>query len=174
MARSFQVSLLSFVSMVSRLVFGSLSDVLSSGTLGPRIPRIALLVFLHILAVVASLLFASGAVGRDGHAFSYPTALIGASYGGTFTVFPAVISAVWGVENFATFWGILTYAPAFGGLFYGVVYGSEYDSKAGADGLCVGLTCFHTTFVVCIISGLCAVGIWACAWRAWSKRGIVA
>jgi hypothetical protein len=112
--------------------------------------------------------------------FNLTTALIGFGYGSAFSLAPIIISVVWGVENFATNWGIVAMMPAVGAALWGVVYSAAYQSAvdhgAGGglpDGQCHGWRCYGFWAVGCTVSVWVAVGAWLVAWRGWKRRGVV-
>jgi hypothetical protein len=109
--------------------------------------------------------------------FHITTALVGFGYGSAFSLTPILISVVWGVENFATNWGIVAMMPALGAAFWGVVYSRAYQNALDAihspDGQCYGWRCYGYWAVGCTVSVWVAVVVWLAAWRGWKKRGIV-
>ncbi|TPR07426.1 hypothetical protein CAN33_0027515 [Aspergillus niger] len=105
-------------------------------------------------------------------------ALIGLGYGSAFSLVPIIISVVWGVENFATNWGIVAMVPAAGAVVWGLVYSQGYqdamdDGNGTNDGQCHGWRCFGFWAVGCTVSVWIAIGAWLIAWRYWRRRGVV-
>ncbi|KAJ5179075.1 transporter mch1 [Penicillium capsulatum] len=111
--------------------------------------------------------------------FHLTTALVGFGYGSAFSLTPIIISVVWGVENFATNWGIVAMMPAIGAALWGVIYSRAYQdalndgSGTGSDGQCHGWRCYGFWAVGSTISVWVAIGAWLAAWRGWKRRGIV-
>jgi uncharacterized membrane protein len=113
--------------------------------------------------------------------FNLTTALIGFGYGSAFSLAPIIISVVWGVENFATNWGIVAMMPAAGATLWGVVYSAAYqyavDMDRGdgdsRDGQCRGWRCYGFWAVGCTVSVWVACLAWVVAWRGWKRRGVV-
>jgi hypothetical protein len=111
--------------------------------------------------------------------FNLTTALIGFGYGSAFSLAPIIISVVWGVENFATNWGIVAMMPAAGAALWGVVYSAAYQNAMDhgdggfSDGQCHGWRCYGFWAVGCTVSVWVAVLAWLAAWRGWKKRGVV-
>jgi hypothetical protein len=119
-------------------------------------------------------------------AFWTVSALVGAGYGAVFSLTPIVISVVWGVENFATNWGIVATVPALGAAVWGIVYSAVYQRAADAAvgvpedpwtraELCYGVWCYAATFWAMAASVWVACGLWAFAWRGrggWRERGV--
>jgi hypothetical protein len=111
--------------------------------------------------------------------FNLTTALIGFGYGGAFSLAPIIISVVWGVENFATNWGIVAMMPAAGAALWGIVYSAAYQNAVDrgdgglSDGQCRGWRCYGFWAVGCTVSVWVAVLVWLAAWRGWKRRGVV-
>lgn len=112
--------------------------------------------------------------------FNLTTALIGFGYGSAFSLAPIIISVVWGVENFATNWGIVAMMPAAGAALWGIVYSAAYQSAMNrgdgdglSDGQCHGWRCYGFWAVGCTVSVWIAVLAWLAAWRGWKRRGVV-
>ena len=110
--------------------------------------------------------------------FHLTTALVGFGYGSAFSLTPILISVVWGVENFATNWGIVAMMPALGAALWGVIYSSAYqkaidDGSGSTDGQFPGWRCFGIWAVGCTLSVWVAIAAWLVAWRGWKRRGVV-
>jgi hypothetical protein len=112
--------------------------------------------------------------------FHLTTALVGFGYGSAFSLTPILISVVWGVENFATNWGIVAMMPALGAALWGVVYSRAYqnaiDGGSGLgspDGQCHGWRCYGLWAVGCTASVWVAIVFWAAVWRGWKRKGVV-
>lgn len=109
--------------------------------------------------------------------FHVTTALVGFGYGSAFSLTPILISVVWGVENFATNWGLVAMMPALGAALWGVVYSRAYQNAVDAigspDGQCHGWRCYGFWAVGCTVSVWAAIVVWLAAWRGWKKRGVV-
>ncbi len=101
---------------------------------------------------------------------------------------PIIVTVIWGVENFATNWGIVAMFPAPGATMWGLIYsavyqaGAERASKASGDDepsddtFCYGTECYARTFWLMAVSVwfACILILWA--WkgrRGWAQRGIV-
>ena len=111
--------------------------------------------------------------------FHFTTALVGFGYGSAFSLTPIIISVVWGVENFATNWGIVAMMPALGAALWGVIYSTAYQNAlddgtgSGPDGQCHGWRCFGFWAFGCTLSVWVALVAWLAAWRGWKRRGVV-
>ncbi|OLL26376.1 putative transporter MCH1 [Neolecta irregularis DAH-3] len=157
-----QVSIFAFFSTVSRLLFGALCDFLPS-----RIPRLWLFVIPAVIMAATHLLIAVGVF--EIWPFNIASLLIGIAYGSLFTVAPVLTSSSWGLENFATFWGILAYSPMIGALVFGCLYSSFYDSRA-RDGVCFGNGCYRDAYLIsggCSIIGILGMIV---VWRGWKLK----
>ncbi|KAL9105447.1 MAG: hypothetical protein Q9227_009381 [Pyrenula ochraceoflavens] len=108
--------------------------------------------------------------------FHLSSSLLGLGYGAIFSLVPIVISVVWGVENFATNWGVVAMMPAGGAAVWGVVYSVGYEGGGGGEGnggLCHGWRCFGPWAIGCLASVAVAGGLFWGAGRGWKSRGIV-
>lgn len=133
-----------------------------------------------LLLSLGYLLLATPLPLRTPSLFHLSSALVGIGYGSAFSLTPILISVVWGVENFATNWGIVAMMPALGAALWGIIYSAAYqdalDDGAGArlpDGQCHGWRCYGFWAVGCTLSVWVAVVVWVVAWRGWKRRGIV-
>ncbi|KAG6037422.1 putative monocarboxylate transporter mch1 [Claviceps citrina] len=199
------VSIFGVTSTIARLLIGTLTDLLapppetqhiqlsSSHHSSHRQQRfgISRVVFLLFFAVIMSLgliFLASGAVQNHADRFWVVSGLVGAGYGAIFSLTPLIVTIIWGVENFATNFGIIAMLPALGSTFWGLVYSGVYQAGAKAssslerdgreddDLFCHGKQCYSGTFWA---EGIC---VWiACVlvfhvWKGkngWQQRGIV-
>jgi MFS family permease len=201
------VSIIAFTSTISRLFTGTLTDILGPTSdphqhnRGPNsqsasmaslpskrftISRIWFLLIFGVMLSAGQALLASGVIQDHGTRLWAVSSLIGAGYGAVFALTPIIISVVWGVENFATNWGIVATVPAAGAAVWGIVYSSVYEAGANGEpvvgvpeeevgGLCFGKKCYAPTFWAMAISVWIACGLWIFAWRGpggWKRRGI--
>ncbi|KAB8416435.1 hypothetical protein FH972_024954 [Carpinus fangiana] len=146
--------------------------------------RLPLLLGATLVLSVAFALLATGAVqGRAAPLFWLVSALVGTGYGAVFSLVPIIISCVWGVENFATNWGIVAMAPAGGAAVAGIVYAAVYErgtvavgeGKGGEELKCYGARCYRPTAMGFTVAVWVAMGMWLWAWRGrggWRSRGI--
>ncbi|KHN94761.1 Major facilitator superfamily domain, general substrate transporter [Metarhizium album ARSEF 1941] len=202
------VSIFGVTSTVARLLIGTLTDLLapapdtqhiqispshprssqrSSAATRFTISRVAFVLFFAGLMSIGFIFLASGAVQNHADRFWVVSGLVGAGYGAIFSLTPLIVTIIWGVENFATNFGIIAMLPALGSTFWGLVYSGIYQAGAkrstppsdgtGSDHLfCHGKRCYSATFWA---KGIC---VWvACllvlfAWKGrggWKERGIV-
>ncbi|KAK3948606.1 hypothetical protein QBC32DRAFT_221630 [Pseudoneurospora amorphoporcata] len=137
------VSIVGITSTLARLLTGSLTDLLapspqarhvqitSSGTLERKrfsLSRMSFLLFFAVTLSVGLAALASGWIQNHGERFWVASGLVGAGYGAVFSLTPIIITVIWGVENFATNWGIVAMFPALGATFWGLVYSAVYQS----------------------------------------------
>ncbi|KAL2264427.1 hypothetical protein VTK26DRAFT_3314 [Humicola hyalothermophila] len=196
------VSIVSITSTVIRLLTGTLTDWLAPspetghvqipsvrGILGGRRYSISRVSFLLFFAVVLSLGLAglaSGLMQNHGERFWIVSGLVGAGYGAVFSLTPIIITVIWGVENFATNWGIVAMFPALGATLWGLVYSAVYQEGAKKpvspgsgeeqDNFCYGEKCYAPAFWAMAASVWVACGLIMWAWKGrngWSQRGIL-
>ncbi|KAJ5413031.1 transporter mch1 [Penicillium sp. CMV-2018d] len=195
---STHVTTIALTSTIARLLTGSLSDYFAPPAthLFPSIPgssrntppsssrltlsRMTFLIPSAFLLSLGYLLLASPLPLAHPGIFNLTTALIGFGYGSAFSLAPIIISVVWGVENFATNWGIVAMMPAAGAALWGIVYSAAYqnamdrgDGDGLSDGQCHGWRCYGFWAVGCTVSVWVAVLAWLVAWRGWKRRGVV-
>ncbi|KAK4100954.1 MFS general substrate transporter [Parathielavia hyrcaniae] len=211
------VSIVGITSTAARLITGTLTDLLAPspkarhlqitpatrGTLlgGGRL-SVSRVTFLLTSAVLLSLGLAglaSGLVQDHGDRFWLVSGLVGAGYGAVFSLTPIIITVIWGVENFATNWGIVAMFPAMGATLWGLVYSAVYqagarrEAESGGGGgggkngggggqggeeenLCYGQECYAPAFWAMAASVWIACGLVLWAWKGrngWAQRGIV-
>jgi len=197
------VSIVGITSTVVRLLTGSLTDWLAPSPetshvqliSTPRsllqrgqftISRVAFLLFYAVVLSAGLVALASGLIQNHGERFWIVSGLVGAGYGAVFSLTPIIITVIWGVENFATNWGIVAMFPALGATIWGLVYSAVYQQGAkrlgGVDGgqegdlFCYGVQCYAPTFWAMSVSVWVACGLVLWAWKGkngWAQRGIV-
>lgn len=164
MSASSQVSIFALSSTIGRLFFGALCDVPSKS---PITARMCVLILTAALITFGFFFLANFSSIST---YWISAVSIGAGYGGLFTVYPAIISIVWGTENFATFWGCLATAPAVGSTTFGILYAKLYDkvSAGQGHGLCQGRECFKLStlwFTASNVAGVCILIFATMVWR---------
>lgn len=167
LSASAQVSLFALSSTIGRLLFGALCDV---PTKSPITARMIVLIFTAVLLSFGFLFLSAFSQASN---LWVSSVAIGAGYGGLFTVYPAIISIVWGTVDFATFWGCLATAPAVGSTVFGILYAKVYDSATfhqGQGALCVGRECFAASTFWFTVSNLAGVSILVLATIIWRRR----
>ncbi|KAL1842600.1 hypothetical protein VTJ49DRAFT_4780 [Mycothermus thermophilus] len=205
------VSIVGLTSTAARLLTGTLTDLLAPSppnqhiqlstpttpTPTPTRRRFTLsrVTFLLTSALLLSLglsLLASGLAQDHGDRFWLVSALVGAGYGAVFSLTPIIITVIWGVENFATNWGIVAMFPALGATVWGVVYSAVYTRAVGEQqqqqqhgnilgneghsNLCYGRECYAPAFWAMAGSVWIACGLVLWAWKGrggWAQRGVV-
>ncbi|KAJ5370674.1 transporter mch1 [Penicillium cataractarum] len=197
---STHVTTVALTSTIARLLTGSLSDFfappathlfppipegarhrsITPSNSRPTISRMAFLLPSAFLLSIGYLILSTPIPLQEPSIFHLTTALVGFGYGSAFSLTPIIISVVWGVENFATNWGIVAMMPALGAALWGVVYSTAYQNAidAGAgfgspDGQCHGWRCYGLWAVGCTASVWVAILAWAAAWRGWKRKGVV-
>ncbi|KAK4228359.1 major facilitator superfamily domain-containing protein [Podospora fimiseda] len=194
------VSIVGITSTIVRLLTGTLTDLLapspqarhiqlssSTGSLrgeGDKrwfsVSRVSFLLFFAVVLSLGLAGLASGLVQNHGDRLWVISGLVGAGYGAVFSLTPIIITVIWGVENFATNWGIVAMFPALGSTMWGVVYSAVYQNGANkqviGDNLCYGTECYAAAFWAMTVSVWVACGLVLWAWKGrdgWSQRGIV-
>jgi hypothetical protein len=199
------VSIVGITSTVARLLTGSLTDILapspqathiqitSSQTLPKKrlsVSRVTFLLFFAVLLSIGLVALASGFIQNHGERFWIVSGLVGAGYGAVFSLTPIIITVIWGVENFATNWGIVAMFPALGSTTWGLIYSAVYQAGAkdplpsgpssnggsGDGSFCYGSHCYALTFWGMAVSVwiACFMVLWAWKGRnGWAQRGIV-
>ncbi|KAF3358589.1 Ran-specific GTPase-activating protein 1 [Verticillium dahliae VDG1] len=196
---STHVSIVAITSTIARLATGTLTDLLAPSPAtqhlqfeasprptflrGVSLSRVVFLLFFGLTLSVGLVALASGFIQNHGERFWIVSGLVGAGYGAVFSLTPIIISTIWGIENFATNWGIVAMFPALGSMFWGLVYSANYQSGAEAaarrgegDVLCYGKECYAPTFWAMSGTVWLACGLVWYAWKGkggWSQRGIV-
>lgn len=201
------VSVVAITSTVSRLLTGTLTDLLapspqanhmqisSPSPLFSRerfsVSRVSFLLFFAALLSAGLAVMASGVVQDHGERFWIVSGLVGAGYGAVFSLTPIIITVIWGVENFATNWGIVAVFPCVGATLWGSIYSAVYQAGVGKDlspvgggggsplvddELCYGAQCYATTFWAMAASVWVAAALVLLAWKGpngWARRGIL-
>ncbi|TLD25406.1 hypothetical protein PspLS_06243 [Pyricularia sp. CBS 133598] len=143
------------------------------------VSRVVFLLFFAILLSVGLATLASGTIQNHGERFWIVSSLVGAGYGAVFSLTPIIITVIWGVENFATNWGIVATMPALGATMWGLIYSAVYQAGGaggGGDIFCYGKQCYASTFWGMSGSVWIACGLVMLAWKGkngWKQRGIV-
>jgi MFS family permease len=183
---SMHVSVIALASTFARLFTGSLSDLFApvSNPDSPPLTRFQLsrLSLLLPSAFLLLLCFLNLAlrplVTSHPSLFLLSSSLLGFGYGACFSLVPIIISVVWGVENFATNWGVVAMMPAGGAAVWSVVYSAAYSNASRretdtAEGECHGYSCFGIWAWGCAASVALAIACWCVAWRVWRNRRVV-
>jgi len=201
-AAATHVSIFGITSTIARLLIGTLTDLLAPSPktqhvqMGPGRPssplgritvsRVVFMLFFAVLMSIGLLFLASGAAQNHAERFWVVSGLVGAGYGAIFSLTPLIVTIIWGVENFATNFGIIATVPALGSVVWGSIFSSVYQAGADAmqvgpgqeddDVFCYGKQCYSPTFWAEGITVLVACGLLWWAWKGkggWQQRGIV-
>ncbi|KAF4448499.1 transporter MCH1 [Fusarium austroafricanum] len=196
------VSIFGVTNTASRIFIGTLTDLLAPypqtqhvqapharSAVSSRfsISRVAFMAFFASLLSIGLLILASGLVQNHAERFWLVSGLVGAGYGAIFSLTPLIVTIIWGVENFATNFGIIGMLPAAGSTFWGLVYSATYQNGANnsrsapgdgerGDLFCYGEQCYAPTYWAETITVWIAVGLLIWAWKGrggWAQRGIV-
>lgn len=198
------VSIFGVTSTLARILIGSVTDLvapapttqhmqLSSSQMLLSTPqrrftisRVTFMLFFAGLMSFGLAFLASGAAQNHADRFWVVSGLVGAGYGAIFSLAPLMVTIIWGVENFATNFGIVATLPALGSTFWGLVYSAVYQAGAkqsdaasgGSDDdiFCYGKKCYQSTFWGEAITVWLACGLLLFAWKGkggWQQRGVV-
>lgn len=195
------VSIFGITSTISRLLIGTLTDIFAPSPnsqhvqIGPTRPssplrrisisRVVFMLFFAILMAGGLLFLACGAVQNHAERFWVVSGLVGAGYGAIFSLTPLIVTIIWGVENFATNFGIIATVPALGSVFWGSIFSAVYQQGARSmrsspdqddDLFCYGKQCYSSTFWAQGLTVLLACTLLLWAWKGrggWQQRGIV-
>ncbi|KAH7443914.1 hypothetical protein KP509_02G055700 [Ceratopteris richardii] len=153
------VSMSNIWNFIGRLAGGYLSEI-STRTYGH--PRIVTLAIFQLLMALGHLFYAMAWSGT----IYIAVFLVALGYGAHWAIFPTALSELFGFQNFAMLYNILTMASPAGSLIYsGCIAGPIYDWQArrqhsASSGdttlVCEGSTCFEITFL--IMAGMCVIG----------------
>ena len=113
-----QVALFSGMSTVTRLSVGAIIDVC-----GVRPPYL-------LLGVVAVVCVTDFAYAQGWLGLAVTSIVSGMGYGSAFTLYPLMVSQIWGIEGFATNWGMFILGPAIGLLLFGLKFGHDLEQSA--------------------------------------------
>ncbi|RDA94583.1 hypothetical protein CP533_2425 [Ophiocordyceps camponoti-saundersi (nom. inval.)] len=147
------VSIFGITSTIARLLIGTLTDLVAPSPetqhiqIGPsrdssmrsssskrlNISRVVFMLFFGVVMSVGFVFLASGAAQDHSERFWVVSGLVGAGYGAAFSLTPLIVTIIWGVENFATNFGIVAMLPALGSTFWGLVYSGVYQAGAQAS-----------------------------------------
>lgn len=148
---STQVNLFSLTSTLSRLLMGAHADLY-----GHHISPSTMLVFVCGVLAANQVAIASGWFGSW---FAISSLINGFGYGTVFTLYPILVTKVWGLDGFATYWGMFILGPAIGLIVFGVEFAMTYQT--------FGLKAiFYTTAVAMLASSTIVYSLA----REWSKR----
>ncbi|KAM0744237.1 hypothetical protein ACQRIT_001551 [Beauveria bassiana] len=198
------VSIFGLTSTLGRMLVGTITDLIAPApqTQHAQLPihrpsrlqrftisRVAFMLFFAMAMSLGLAFLASGAAQNHADRFWVVSGFVGAGYGAIFSLAPLIVTIIWGVENFATNFGVVTTLPALGSTFWGLVYAAGYQSGAsqpsqpsgpgdgdGAELFCYGASCYSATFwgEAITVWIACVLLLWA--WLGpggWKKRGIL-
>ncbi|TQV94347.1 hypothetical protein V2A60_002617 [Cordyceps javanica] len=199
------VSIFGLTSTFGRMLVGTITDLVAPApqTQHAQLPihhhtsrlqrftisRVAFMLFFAMTMSLGLAFLASGAAQNHADRFWVVSGLVGAGYGAIFSLAPLIVTIIWGVENFATNFGVVTTLPALGSTFWGLVYAAGYQTSAsqpdqppgpngsaGDELFCYGKGCYSATFwgEAITVWVACALLLWA--WLGpggWKQRGIL-
>ncbi|KAJ7582909.1 MFS general substrate transporter [Mycena floridula] len=161
-----QVRLLSISNTASRILLGPLADFLSPSVAAPAKRRVNRIVFLFTGSLVISVITLIMAVGiRQQNQLWLLSVGIGASYGTIFSLLPSIMGPIWGVENLARNFGMITYAPFVGTPLFAYLFAFISSAHSTDGNMCQGRACWQTTFWICTATSCLATMSCLVFWR---------
>ena len=198
------VSVFGVTSTLARLLIGTLTDIFAPSPQTQHVQissshhsiasshrfavsRVIFMLLFALLLAVGLVFLASGAAQNHADRFWVVSGLVGAGYGAIFSLTPLIVTIIWGVENFATNFGIIAMLPAVGYTFWGLIYSAVYQAHARSmqgddhgdaddDVFCYGQGCYAATFWAQALAVVLGGGLLVWAWLGkggWRQRGIV-
>lgn len=173
-----QVRLLAIANTVSRLLSGTLADILSpvahylpSGVYcfnGKR--RISRVLFLTFSAAILAFSFTWTEIAvRSQRTIWVLSVGAGLVNGGVFNIVPGVLSSIWGIRDLGRNFGVLALSPLLGTPVFSLLY--SYVAASHADGgMCEGLRCWQLTFWISAGCGVVAFVLSFLLWNRWKER----
>lgn len=173
-----QVRLLAIANTASRLLSGTLADILSpvarylpSGmycfTKKQRFSRV---LFLAFSAVVLAFSFAwTQVAARSQRSIWVLSVGAGLVNGSVFNIAPGILSSIWGMQNLGRNFGVLVLSPLLGTPAFSLLYSYVAASHSGG-GMCEGTRCWRLTFCVVAGFGVVAFALSLLLWRRWKDR----
>lgn len=153
------VALFSVANAWGRMFVGFLADRFAAS-----FPRCAWLIACAVVLLFSNFITLA-TMSFGGLLLSVP--LAGAGVGGTFSLLPVVVSELFGVRLFASFWAMYTLAPAATTVVLSIfLAGSISDAKSEESAyyvrsrrFCLGEACYRTTFLLTLGTGLVSLAL---------------
>ncbi|KIY46796.1 MFS general substrate transporter [Fistulina hepatica ATCC 64428] len=165
-----QVSTISVMNCLGRIIIGIISDLVKNRT---PFPRSSLLVPISLCFLFSQLLAAhTDAV----EGLWKSSAALGLAYGSAFALLPSIVIEWFGMPHFSENWGYISVSPMVGGNVFSLLFGWNLDrhSSAGTSGgvpsdqhgQCLdGRLCYVDALY--ITAGFCTAGMFLSAFAAW-------
>ncbi|KAF9792757.1 MFS general substrate transporter [Thelephora terrestris] len=173
-----QVRLFAIANTLSRLLSGTLADILSpvarylpSGiycfTKKQRFSRV---LFLTSSAAILVFSFAWTVVAvRTQRALWVLSIGAGLVNGSIFIIVPGILSSLWGIQNLGRNFGVLILSPLLGTPAFSLLY--SYIAESHTDGgICKGIHCWQLTFWINVGCGIVALVLSWLMWSRWRDR----
>ncbi|QLL33237.1 hypothetical protein HG536_0E01480 [Torulaspora globosa] len=157
-------------STVTRLLTGLATDVFAAKKISPK----WILIF-HLLLAMASqvlvLLITSTAIAPAEWQVLSMGSMMGAAYGGLYTIYPTVVLIAWGDKLFGTAYGSMMVAPAIGAAISCLSYAKVYDALC-TDSSKKSSACIAPVYKVTATQLACSLAVTLVAFRAWKRRNV--
>ncbi|KAK7444060.1 hypothetical protein VKT23_015457 [Stygiomarasmius scandens] len=169
-----QVSTISFMNFLGRVLIGLLSDFVKARF---EVPRSYLLVL--VSGIVLSSQLAASRIDEVSDLWK-SSALLGLGYGSVFSLYAAICIEWFGLPHFSENWGYLSLSPLFGGNIFSVAFGRNLDAHESPITSPVAVTelpvrqcldgrlCYVDSLQLTI--GACLLSMLLNAWAAWRDR----
>ncbi|THU96907.1 MFS general substrate transporter [Dendrothele bispora CBS 962.96] len=174
-----QVSTISFMNFLGRILIGLLSDFVKARF---QIPRSYLLIV--VSGIVLSSQITASRIDEVSNLWK-SSALLGLGYGSVFSLYAAIVIEWFGLPHFSENWGYLSLSPLFGGNIFSVAFGRNLDahespatpemlsnatitSELPARQCLDGRSCYVDSLQLTI--GACLLSMLLSAWAAWRDR----
>lgn len=176
-----QVSLISFMSFLGRLVIGIISDLVKNKY---KLPRSYLLVPIAVLFFISQLMLA---IADNITQLWIASSLLGLAHGSLYSLYPTVCLEWFGMAHFSENWGYLSMSLLAGGNLFSLVFGHNLDAHdrhhstttshshlSSIDPVqCLkGLDCYVSAVYLTIASTL--VSIVLCYWAGYREKQKIA
>lgn len=97
--------------------------------------------------------------------------LMGASYGGMFTIYPTIVLLKYGQAHFGTVYGSLMTSPALGAAFACMIYAHIYDARCSSDSLDTS-KCIAPMYKITTVQLILSLFLTITILRIWRHREI--
>ncbi|KAI0637554.1 MFS general substrate transporter [Trametes polyzona] len=122
-----QVSTVSVMNCIGRIVIGIIADFTKSKL---RLPRSFCIALVAVTFIISQVMCFSIESVRD---LWKASALLGVAYGGLFGLFPTLVIEWFGLPHFSENWGFVSLSPMLGGNIFSLAFGRNLDAHGTDD-----------------------------------------
>jgi MFS family permease len=150
---------LSVANCIGRMGLGFLPDITSKRMFRPMWLAVVLASMGGAMAVMAIAVGEDLNTGLGKGLLGLGVAWTGASYGGFFTLTPALLAERFGSRSFGSVYSISGLGSALSSYIFSVILAADVYNRHSTDGgrTCIGTDCYRTTFIV--LAALCGLAI---------------